>query len=105
MFSDIRILIGELAKNPLATICGLLIACVISLVLYIVSIQKKHETKEEQSQARIQVLQDKNLTIERFWSDKLETVRVQQIQEVKDALERQTKIEAEQKRLIKKATQ
>lgn len=103
MFSDIRLLIGELKKNPMATICGLLIASVVSLVMYIVSQDKKHDTKEEQSQAKVQALQDKLLATERFWYDKFEAVRLQQIQEVKDALERQTRIEAEQKRLTKKA--
>ena len=105
MIGEIKFLIGELKKNPLATVCGLLIASVVFLVLYIISQEKKWDEKEVKYQAAIQNLQDKLLTTERFWYDKFEAVRVQQIQEVKDALERQNRIEAEQKRLTNKTRQ
>lgn len=102
MFTDIRILIAELKKNPLATICGLLIGCVIWLVIHLVAVEKRHEAKDERNQAKIHELQVKVLDTERFWSDKVDVIRLEQIQEVRTALERQTKIEVEQKRLIKK---
>lgn len=103
MFSDIRPIIGELKKNPMATICGLLIATVVSLGMYIVSLQKKHETKEERLEAKIQDLNGKLLIQEREFSGKFDEIRLQQIEELRNALERQTKIEAEQKRLLKNA--
>lgn len=104
MLTDIRVLIGELKKNPLATICGLLIACVGGLVMHVVSEQKKHETTTERNQAKIQELTGKILEVERNWAEKLDEVRIQEIGEIKEALKRQTQIEVEQKRLFKKVS-
>lgn len=105
MFNDIRILIGELKKNPLATICGLLIASVIVLVWHIVAQDKKAEIREEHLQVKIQELNGKLLVSEREWAKKYDELRIEQIAEIRQALEKQTKIEAEQKRLLKKVTQ
>ena len=55
MIGEIKFLIGELKKNPLATVCGLLIASVVFLVLYIISQEKKWDEKEVKYQAAIQL--------------------------------------------------
>ena len=99
--SDLQILIAELKKNTLATICGLLIAAVGSLVMHIVAREKKSETKEDVLQENIHNLQIKLLTVERFWSDRVDGIRIEQIKEVREILKKQDQIDADQKRLKK----
>jgi hypothetical protein len=105
MLTDLRILIAELKNNPMPTICGLLIACIIALGMHFLSEQKRHETKEERLSAQVQELNLKILTNDREWAKKFDEVRMEQIGEMKEALARQSKIESEQKRILKKVNQ
>lgn len=101
MFKALALLIEELKKNTLATICGLLIAAVVYLCLYVLSLQKDHAKKEDALNAKIQELNSRLVEQERESSAKLAAIWQAQINELKEALNRQAKIEAEQKRLLK----
>ena len=91
--NEIKILIGELKKNPLSTITGLCIAFVVFLSLYIKSMTAQHSHDMEAAKREI-------INTERRSALEIDLIRKEQIKEARDAAERQTKIEQEIRQLI-----
>lgn len=92
--NEIKIFIAELRKNPLSTITGVSIAAIVYLCLYIKTMIYQHDQTLEAAKREL-------IDTERRCSLEIDAIRKEQIQEAKEAAERQTKIEREIRSLIK----
>jgi hypothetical protein len=92
---EIKALIDLLRKNPLSTITVLCIVTIAYLGLYIKDISAEYQIKIEAAKREI-------IDIERRCAIEIDAVRKEQLLEAKQASERQSKIEIEINKLIKK---
>jgi hypothetical protein len=92
---EIKALIDLLRKNPLSTITVLCIVTIAYLGLYIKDISAEYQIKIEAAKREI-------IDIERRCAIEIDAVRKEQLFEAKQASERQSKIEIEINKLIKK---
>ena len=93
--NEIKALIALLRKNPLSTITVLCIVTIAYLGLYIKDISAEYQIKIEAAKREI-------IDIERRCAIEIDAVRKEQLLEAKQASERQSKIEIEINKLIKK---
>ncbi len=93
--NEIKALIDLLRKNPLSTITVLCIVTIAYLGLYIKDISAEYQIKIEAAKREI-------IDIERRCAIEIDAVRKEQLLEAKQASERQSKIEIEINKLIKK---
>jgi hypothetical protein len=94
MNGNIKFFLAELKKNPLSTITGVSIIAIVYLVLYIKTMIYQHDQTLEAAKREL-------IDTERRCSLEIDAIRKEQIQEAKEAAERQTKIEREIRSLIK----
>lgn len=93
--NEIKALIDLLRKNPLSTITVLCIVTIAYLGLYIKDISAEYQIKIEAAKREI-------IDIERRCAIEIDAVRKEQLLEAKQASERQSKIEIEINKLMKK---
>lgn len=93
--NEIKIFLAELKKNPLSTITGVSIAAIVYLSLYIKTMTATHDKAIEAAKREL-------IDTERRCGLEIDAIRKEQIFEAREAAQRQTKIEAEIKSLIKR---
>lgn len=91
----IKALIAELKANPLATFSGLMVAAIVYLVLMLIAVQRRMDDLQTAYRAEV-------VATERRCSQEIDAIRKEQYQELRAAGERQSKIEAEIRRIKKR---
>ena len=92
--NEIKVLLAELRKNPLSTITGACIVAIVYLSLHIKAMTAVHDNSIEAAKREL-------INTERRCGLEIDAIRKEQLQEAKEAAERQTRIEIEIRSLIK----
>jgi len=92
--NEIKLLLAELKKNPLSTITGVCIVAIVYLSLYVKNQAAAYDRMIEAAKREL-------IDTERRCGLEIDAIRKEQIQEAKEAAERQTIIEREIRSLIK----
>ena len=93
--NEIKIFFAELKKNPLSTITGVSILAIAYLLFHVKTMTATHDKAIEAAKREL-------IDTERRCGLEIDAIRKEQILEAREAAQRQTKIEAEIKALIKR---
>lgn len=95
MIEQLRALIQEFRQNPLSAFCGLMVAAIVYLVLMLIEQQNKMDSLQASFRNEV-------FAVERACAAKQEAAARERLSDLKEATERQNKIEAELRKFRKK---
>jgi len=95
MIESIKALISEFRQNPLSAFCGLMVAAIVYLVLMLIEQQNRMDALQVSYRNEV-------IAVERACASKQEAAARERLDDLKQATERQSKIEAELRKLRKR---